>query len=123
MHTIARIGSLGYDTAEATIKLRAKEVLDSAGITPDLYTGLTSTRKEGSMAELAFHDPRNLQKARLAVRAGSKSYIGDKFVWLDAKKEGSEFGIRTPICTSMLGMRALGRQNVNSRMQNILKCF
>ena len=90
LRAIAVIGNLGWDTDPVTVKARAKEVLDAAGIQPEQYVGLTAPRKEGSMAQLAFHEPASLQKARLAIRALSKTFVDQKYVWLDAKKTAAE---------------------------------
>lgn len=90
LRTVARIGNLGFETPSIEIETRAKSILSEAGITPDMYLGLSDVRQKGSLAELAFHDPNNLQKARLAIHAMSKSFVDGKFVWLDVKKTSQE---------------------------------
>jgi len=90
MRVVARIGNLGWDSDQATIMKRAKEVLSKAGIAPADYTGLSPTRREGSLAELCFSNPMLLTQAKFAIRDLNKSYREGKTVWLDVKKDREE---------------------------------
>ena len=77
---------MGWNTPAAEIRTRAKEVLARAGVKESEYVGLDATRQSGSLAELCFHNPDDLQKARLGVRSLRLKYVDDKAVWLDVKK-------------------------------------
>ena len=87
---IARIGNLGWNTTESVILDRAREVLTAAGVDPSEYNGLSATRREGSLAELCFNSPQQLQRARLLVKTVNKTYVDDRHVWLDVKKSRAE---------------------------------
>ena len=89
--TIARMGNLGWNDPPEVILQRAREVLGETGFSFENYDNLTAvSRKAGSCAELKFPSAAKLKEARLAVQALNKSYVSEKWVWLDAKKEFHE---------------------------------
>ena len=88
---VARIGNLGWNEKGDIIAQRAQQVLHEAGIQLTDFRSLTAVSvNAGSSAELIFHAPAALTAARLAVKALNKSFVDNKFVWLDAKKERRE---------------------------------
>ena len=86
MRTHAVIANLGWDTPEADIIHRAKALLTEAGVPNDVHSAVGATRRQGSMAELIFHEATQLGKTRLAVKALNKTLHGTRPVWLDAKR-------------------------------------
>ena len=83
----AVIGNLGWDAERDVVEERAVQILTQAGVTPDSYTNLSATRDKGSMVELWFNDPQELQRTRLTIRTLRKKFAGaDKSAWLDVKK-------------------------------------
>jgi hypothetical protein len=91
--TVARIGSLGWDTEKKVLQERALAVLKDAGVDPQTYTALVPVcgrSGKGSAAELLFRTPAGLQAARLQVRSLGREFDAGKPSWLDAKKERAE---------------------------------
>jgi hypothetical protein len=91
--TVARIGSLGWDTEKKILHERAQKVLIDAGVDPQAYTALVlvcGRSGKGSAAELVFRTPAGLQAARLQVRSLNREFDVGKPCWLDAKKERAE---------------------------------
>ena len=92
--TIAVIGNLGWDTPRSVIMERAKQVFTDAGVSPESFSSLcaiTFKDDKGSTAQLCFNQPAQLQVAGLAVRALNRTYQQGRYVFLDVRKELSEW--------------------------------
>lgn len=89
----AIVANLGWDEQPADLVERAVAVLCDAGVPRDAWSHLSPVLNRdgrGSAAEMWFHDPTALQKARLAVRALRRTYVEARTVWLDARRERAE---------------------------------
>lgn len=69
------------------------ETLQRAGVAAAAYSHvapLVPAHGRGSGAEVFFNSAAALQQARVAVRSARVSFVPNRFVWLDAKRERSE---------------------------------
>lgn len=119
---MAILGSLGWDTLPEELLHNATDALQRAGVPPSSYSHiapLVPAQGRGSGAEIFFHTPTALQQARVAVRSARISYVANKYVWLDAKKERSETAparmihrLHEAVAEAMLARAAIRGQTV-----------
>ena len=92
LRTVARLGGLGWDTAEELLMERAGQVLLEARIAAYCHGAAVPVvnRGQGSCVEMVFNTPADLQRAMYAVGALRTTFVDDRRVWLDAKRDRSE---------------------------------
>lgn len=80
----AIVANLGWDEEPANLVERAVAVLADAEVPRDAWGHLSPVLNrdgKGSSAEMWFHRPAALQKARLAVRALRRIFLDGRIVW------------------------------------------
>lgn len=89
----AVLGCLGWDLFPEDLMRNASDALMRAGVPPQSCSRMAPfvpAQGRGSGAEIWLLSPQAFQQARVAVRSSRISFIPNKYVWLDAKRERSE---------------------------------
>ena len=87
---LARVGNLGWDTPEAEIIQRCKQVLLTCGVSEATVRAVTAPRRTGSQAEVLFTSGAHLQEAAQLVKQKGIRIVETKVVWLDVAKTRAE---------------------------------
>eukprot|EP00973_Karenia_brevis_P079243 10995807-Karenia_brevis.AAC.1 len=81
------MGSIGWDGEQEWVEQQARQAREDAGVDASKWRGLCAVREKGSLAELVFNRPDDIETAKILVRRLKRTVGQAKNpIWLDFKK-------------------------------------